>query len=57
VRGVQILEIFSLELDVFERGEGGELGETEKGDDGMDEGMRRGRGMRITMDVDWEPVG
>ncbi len=56
VRGVEILEVFALELDVFQRGEGGESGETEEGDDGMDKGMRRGGGMRIAMGVDWESV-
>ena len=40
VGGVEVLEIFSLKLDVFQRSEGGKLGETEEGDDGVDEGMR-----------------
>lgn len=57
MRGIEILEVFALELYVFQRDEGGESGETEKGDDGVDEGVRGGRGMRITVDVDWEPVG
>lgn len=36
---VEVLKIFSLQLDVFQRGEGGELGEAEEGDDGVDKGM------------------
>jgi hypothetical protein len=57
MRGVEIFEIFALKLDVFQRSEGGESGETEEGDDGVDVGMCRGGGMRIAMDVDWESVG
>ena len=56
VRGVEVLEIFALKLDVFQGCEGGELGETEERDDGVDEGMRRGGGMGIAVDVDWESV-
>ena len=37
--GVEVLEIFSLKLDVFQRSEGSKLGEAEDGDDGVDEGM------------------
>jgi hypothetical protein len=40
VRSVEVLEVFSLELDVFQRDESGELGETEEGDNGVHEGMR-----------------
>lgn len=56
VRGIEIFEIFALELDVFQRYEGGKLGETEERDDGVHEGMHRGGGMGIAMDVDWESV-
>jgi hypothetical protein len=56
VSGVEILDIIALELDVFQRCEGGESGETEKRDDGVDEGMGRGGGMRVAVDVDWESV-
>jgi hypothetical protein len=56
VSSVEILEIFALKLDVFQRCEGRELGKTEKGDDGVDEGVHRGGGMRIAVDVDWESV-
>jgi hypothetical protein len=56
VRCVEILEIFALELNVLQRSEGGELGETEKGDDGMNKRVRCRRGMRITVDIDGEPV-
>jgi hypothetical protein len=41
---------------VFQRYEGGKLGETEERDDGVHEGMHRGGGMGIAMDVDWESV-
>ena len=54
--GVEVLEIFSLELDVFQRSEGGELRETEEGDDGVDKRVRCGGGMRIAMDVDGESM-
>jgi hypothetical protein len=57
VRSVEMLEIFALELDVFRWGESGELGEAEKGDDGVYEGMRCRGGVRITMDVDEESIG
>ena len=57
VRGVEVLEIFALELDVFQWGESGELGETEEGDDGVHEGMRCGGGVWIAMDVDGESMG
>ena len=40
MRSVEILEIFSLELEVFQWNESGELGETEEGDNGVYEGMR-----------------
>lgn len=56
MRGVEVFEIFALELDVFQRCEGGKLGETEERDDGVDVGMHRGGGMGIAMDVDWESV-
>jgi hypothetical protein len=56
VRCVEIFEIFALELNVLQWSEGGELGKTEKRDDGMDERVRCRRGMRITVDVDGEPV-
>lgn len=55
--GVEVLEIFALELDVFQRGGSGELGEAEEGDDGVHEGMRCGGGVWITMDVDGESMG
>ena len=55
MRCVETFEVFSLKLDVFQRSEGGESGVTE-GDDGVDERMRRGGGMRIAMDVDWDRV-
>jgi hypothetical protein len=32
VSGIEILEVFSLELDMFQRGECGKLRETEEGD-------------------------
>ena len=54
--GVEVLEVFTLELDVFQRGESGKSRETEEGDDGMDKGMRCGGGMRIAMDVDGESM-
>lgn len=57
MRSVEILEIFALELDVFQWSESGKLGETEEGDDGVYEGMRCGGGVRIAMDVDGESVG
>jgi hypothetical protein len=57
VGSVEILEIFALELDVFQWNESGELGETEEGDDGVHEGMRCGGGVRIAMDVDGESMG
>jgi hypothetical protein len=57
VGGVEVLEVFPLKLDVFQRSEGGELREAEEGDDGVDEGMRCGRGMRIAVDVDGESMG
>jgi hypothetical protein len=57
VRSVEILEIFALELDVFQWDESGELGETEEGDNGVHEGMRCGGGVRIAMDVDGESMG
>jgi len=57
VRSVEILEIFALELDVFQWNEGGELGETEEGDDGVHEGMRCGGGVWIAVDVDGESMG
>jgi hypothetical protein len=57
VRSVEILEIFALELDVFQWGESGESGETEEGDNGVHEGMRCGGGVRVAMGVDGESVG
>ena len=57
MRSVEVLEIFALELDVFQWSEGGELGETEEGDNGVYEGMRCGGGVRITMEVDGESMG
>ena len=56
VRGVEVFEIFALELDVFQRYEGGESGETEERDDGVDVGVHRGGGMRIAMNVDRESM-
>jgi hypothetical protein len=40
VRSVEILEIFALELEVFQWNEGGESGETEERDNGVHERMR-----------------
>jgi hypothetical protein len=57
VRSVEILEIFALELDMFQWGESGELGEAEEGDDGVYEGMRCGGCVRIPMNVDGESMG
>ena len=57
VRSVEMLEIVALELEVFQWSKSGELGETEEGDNGMYEGMRRGGGVRIAMDVDGESMG
>lgn len=57
MRSVEILEIFTLELDVFQRSESGKLGETEEGDNRVHEGMRCGGGVRITMKVDGESMG
>ena len=57
MRGVEILEVFALELDVFQGGESGELREAEEGDNGVHEGMRCGGGVRIAMDVDGESMG
>jgi hypothetical protein len=57
VRSVEILEIFALELEVFQWSESGEFGETEEGDNGVHEGMGCGGGVRIAMDVDGESVG
>ena len=57
MRGVEILEVFALELDVFQGGESGELREAEEGDNGVHEGMRCGGGVRITMDVDGKSMG
>lgn len=54
---VEILEIFALELDVFQWSESRELGETEEGDNGVYEGMRCGGGVRIAMDVDGKSMG
>ena len=54
--GVEVLEVFSLELDVFQRGEGGESRETEEGDDGVDKGMRCGGGVRIAVDIGGKSV-
>jgi hypothetical protein len=56
VGGIEVLEVFSLELDVFQRGEGGESRETEEGDDGVDEGMRCGGGVRIAVDIGGKSV-
>jgi len=56
VRRVEVLEVFALELDVLERGEGGELGEAEEGDDGVHEGVRGWGRMGVAVDVDWESV-
>jgi hypothetical protein len=52
-----MLEIFALELDVFQWNESRELGETEEGDNGVHVGMRCGGGVRIAMDVDGESMG
>ncbi len=57
MRSIEILEIFALELDVFQWGECGKLGETEEGDDGVDEGMCCGGGVRVAMDVNGESIG
>lgn len=57
MRSVEILEIFTLELDVFQRSESGKLGETKEGDNGVHEGMRCRGGVWITMKVDGESMG
>ena len=57
MRSIEILEIFALELDVFQWGASGELGETEERDNGVHEGMRCGGGVWIAMDVDGESMG
>lgn len=57
MRSVEMLEIFALELDVFQWNESRELGETEEGDNGVHVGMRCGGGVRIAMDVDGESMG
>lgn len=57
MRGVEVLEVFALELDVFQWGESGELGEAEEGNDRVHEGMGCGGGVRISMDIDGESMG
>ncbi len=57
MRGVEIFKVFALELDVFQWSESRELGETEEGDDGVDEGMCCGGCVRIAVDVDGESMG
>jgi hypothetical protein len=42
VSGIEILEVFSLELDMFQRGECGKLRETEEGDGRVEKGCIAG---------------
>ena len=56
VRRVQVLEILSLELDVFQGSEGGKTREAEKRYNGMNERMGRGGSMRIAVNIDRESV-
>ncbi len=56
MRRVEILEILALELDVFQRSEGGKMSETIKRYNGMNERMGRGGCMRITMNINRESV-
>ena len=56
VRRVEVLEIVALELDVFQRSEGGKVRETKKRYNGMNEWMGRGGSMRIAMNIDRESV-
>jgi hypothetical protein len=56
VRRVEVLEILALELDVFQRSEGGKREEAEKRYNGMNERMGRGGSMWIAMNIGWESV-
>ena len=57
VRRVEVLEILALELDVFQRSEGGKMRETKKRYNRMNERMGRRGSMRIAMNIDRESVG